>query len=291
MWILTDPEELKQYQCRASLKKLQRTVASRYESYSPKKFSPELVKNSPGIRRLLLFHDNLWFTGVSSNPLLSLAAHGIDLSENQRYFCFVIPAQYAPELKAEVLTLDFFRHITEDASDYIAPEQPYTYLYNYLVEKGTTPRIDTAGFTPLKYIPERPAQIFRWDREGRRHAMRIETRDRDSYPEVLTRLLEEAKAGQTALLLLRCAKATIMQCDFREDGYDLFFDARTSQSGYVYRYLPEEGRAGDWERLYDILLCFLEKGIKLKKTKWNYVKKELASDNMRFVNGMIDDGL
>ncbi len=119
--------------------------------------------------------------------------------------------------------------------------------------------------------------------------MRIETQDRDRYPEVLDRLLAEAKAGPTTRLLLRGTEGKILQCDFREGGYDLFFDARTSQSGYVYRYLPEEGQEGDWERLYGLLLYFLEKNGKQKGSKWRYVKKELASDNMRFVNGMIDE--
>ncbi len=107
--------------------------------------------------------------------------------------------------------------------------------------------------------------------------------------EVLDRLLAEAKAGRTARLLLRGTEGKILQCDFREGGYDLFFDARTSQSGYVYRYLPGEGQEGDWERLYGLLLYFLEKNGKQKGSKWRYVKKELASDNMRFVNGMIDE--
>ncbi len=288
MWIYTDPEKLKNYRCRDSLKKLRQSVAWHCEGYSPRRLSDQLLKNSPLMRGLLLFHDNLWFTGVSSNPLLSLAAHGVDLAEHKTYLCWVIPTQYAAELKAEALALDFFRHAWEDASDYIAPEQPYTYLYHYLVEKGRTPLIDTTGFTPLKYIPGRPVQIFWWDQGGNRSSMRIETQDRDSYPEVLERLLAEAKAGRTTRLLLRGTEGKILQCDFREGGYDLFFDARTSQSGYVYRYLPGEGQEGDWERLYGLLLYFLEKNGKQKGSKWRYVKKELASDNMRFVNGMID---
>ena len=78
-----------------------------------------------------------------------------------------------------------------------------------------------------------------------------------------------------------------MQCDFREGDWDLYFDARTSQSGYVYHYLPEEGREGDWEELHNILLDFLRCYKKKKGTKWKYVRKALASDNMRFQNGMI----
>jgi len=288
MWIHVDPEELAHYQCRSSLKKLRGEVKRRYEDFSAKRYPPEHL-NTPGSRALLMFHDNLWFTGVSSNPLLSLAAHGVDLADPYSYFCWVIPVQYAAELKAAALELDFFRHISEDASDYIAPEQPYTYLYNYRAEKGAKPLIDTAGFTPLKYLPGRPAQIFQWDREGNRRSRRIETQERDSYPEVVAGLLEKAKAGEIVRLLLRSPEGKIMQCDFRDGGCDLFFDARTSQSGYVYRYLPEEGLEGDWERLSDILLYLLRNNGKLKKTKWKYIKKELASDNMRFSNGMIVD--
>ena len=121
MWIYTDPEKLKNYRCRDSLKKLRQSVAWHCEGYSPRRLSDQLLKNSPLMRGLLLFHDNLWFTGVSSNPLLSLAAHGVDLAEHKTYLCWVIPTQYAAELKAEALALDFFRHAWEDASDYIAP--------------------------------------------------------------------------------------------------------------------------------------------------------------------------
>ena len=195
MWIYTDPEKLKNYRCRDSLKKLRQSVAWHCEGYSPRRLSDQLLKNSPLMRGLLLFHDNLWFTGVSSNPLLSLAAHGVDLAEHKTYLCWVIPTQYAAELKAEALALDFFRHAWEDASDYIAPEQPYTYLYHYLVEKGRTPLIDTTGFTPLKYIPGRPVQIFWWDQGGNRSSMRIETQDRDRYPEVLDRLQKYQVTG------------------------------------------------------------------------------------------------
>ena len=53
-------------------------------------------------------------------------------------------------------------------------------------------------------------------------------------------------------------------------------DARTSQSGYVYRYCPEEGREKDWRLLYDILLYFLRFYKKQKGTKWKYVQKELT---------------
>ena len=98
MWIYTDPEKLKNYRCRDSLKKLRQSVAWHCEGYSPRRLSDQLLKNSPLMRGLLLFHDNLWFTGVSSNPLLSLAAHGVDLAEHKTYLCWVIPTQYRTEL-------------------------------------------------------------------------------------------------------------------------------------------------------------------------------------------------
>ena len=133
---------------------------------------------------------------------------------------WVIPVKYARELKAEALTLPEFRHTADDASDYIAEELPYTYLYSFLMEKGLVTRIDTAGFTPLKYLPARPVQIFAWSPDGTREYRKIETQERDSYPEILESLLARARAGEIVRLLVRCQEATLMQCDFREGGYE-----------------------------------------------------------------------
>lgn len=274
VWYFVDPEELRNYQCKTSLKKLKENLVQRYSSFG-------------GGRQKAPCQDNLRYTGVSSNPILSLAAHGVDTAQFDRFVCWVIPVKFARELKAAALALDQFQQVSDDASDYIAEEQPYTYFYSFLTEKGSVLSIDTAGFTPLKYIPGRPAQVFAWMPDGSRTSQNIETKDRDGYPEILTDLLAKAEAGEITRLLLRCQQATIMQCDFEDGRFDLYFDARTSQSGYVYRYLPEEGKAGDWQALYDILLYFLRFYKKPRGTKWKYLRKALASDNMRFQNGMI----
>lgn len=283
MWIYADPEELKNYQCKRTLKKEKEALGYHYQYFFAVPPFPSMSN------QFTLPQDRLWYTGISSNPLLSLEAHGVDPAQHKQFICGVIPVKFAQELKAEVLTFGYMKHVTDDASDYIAEEQPYTYLYNFLVEKGSVLSIDSSGFTPLKYIPGRPAQIFAWHVDGSRTSQNIETQDRDSYPEILEGLLKKARGEEFTRMLLRCQEATIMQCDFREGGYEVYFDARTSQSGYVYRYLAEEGREGDWEALYDILLYFLRFGKKKRGTKWKYVRKELASDNMRFQNGMISD--
>lgn len=277
MWFLTDPEELRNYEYKSSLKKAKMDLIRRYESLDgtgPYKLWPVL-------------REGLWYTGISSAPLSSLAAHRVDTSQSDRFVGWVIPTKFSHELKAEVLSLGLFQHATNDSNDYIAEELPYTYLYNFLVEKGHVLSIDSTGFSPMRYFPQRPAQVFVWRADGSRTSWDIETKDRDSYPEVIADLLGKARTGDAVRLLLRCQGATIMQCDFREGDWDLYFDARTSQSGYVHRYLPEEGREGDWEELHSILLDFLRCYKKKKGTKWKYVRKELASDNMRFLNGMI----
>ncbi len=285
MWFVTDPEELANYQYKGTLKKAKGELAKRYGYLIRDESVPPSLRDTRPI-----LPDSLWFTGVSSDPLGSLSAHGVDFGDRDSFVYWVIPAQHARELKAEALALPGFRHVGDDASDYISEELPYTYLYNFRVEKGSVLSVGTAGFAPMKYLPGRPAQVFAWGPDGSRFSRNVETKDRDSYPDILEGLLARARAGEVVRLLLRCQEATILQCDFREGGYDLWFDARTSQSGYVYRYLPEEGTEGDWGRLFDLLLDFLRFYKKPKGTKWKYVRKELVSDNMRFVNGMICDG-
>ena len=277
MWFLTDPEELRNYEYKSSLKKAKMDLIRRYERLDgtgPYKLWPVL-------------RDGLWYTGISSAPLSSLTAHRVDTSQSDRFVGWVIPTKFSHELKAEVLSLGLFQHAADNSSDYIAEELPYTYLYNFLVEKGHVLSIDPTGFSPMRYFPGRPAQSFGWHADGSRTSWDIETKDRDSYPEVIADLLGKAQAGDTVRLLLRCQEATIMQCDFGDGNWELYFDARTSQSGYVYRYLPEDSQEGNWEELYGILLNFLRYYKKKKGTKWKYIRKELASDNMRFLNGMI----
>ena len=50
-------------------------------------------------------------------------------------------------------------------------------------------------------------------------------------------------------------------------------DALTSQSGYVYRYCPEEGRERDWRLLYDILL-FTDVGQVVRNFQFKEDEKE-----------------
>ncbi len=186
MWFVTDPEELRNYQYSSSLKKAKADLVRRYEG---------LDGSGPyGLWPVL--RDSLWYTGISSDPVSSLAAHGVDVSQTDRFVCWVIPVKFARELKAQALSLGQFRHAADDASDYIAPELPYTYLYNFLVEKGSVLSICSDGFSPMKYLPGRPAQVFVWRGDGSRVSWDIPTKDRDSYPEVLGDLLERRGPGR-----------------------------------------------------------------------------------------------
>lgn len=204
MWFLTDPEELRNYEYKASSKKTKMDLIKRYESLD----GTGPYKQSPVLR------NGLWYTGISSAPLSSLATHKVDTSQSDRFVDWVIPTKFSHELKNEVLSLNLFQHIADDSSDYIAGELPYTYLYNFLVEKEHVLSIDPVGFSPIRYFPGRPAQVFVWHANGSRTSWDIETKDRDNYPKVIANLLEKAQTGETVRLLLRSQGATIMQCDF-----------------------------------------------------------------------------
>lgn len=95
MWFVTDPEELRNYRYSSSLKKAKADLVRRYEGLDgsgPHRLGPVLK-------------DSLWYTGISSDPVSSLAAHGVNISQTDRFVCWVIPVKFARELKAQALSL------------------------------------------------------------------------------------------------------------------------------------------------------------------------------------------
>ena len=63
--------------------------------------------------------------------------------------------------------------------------------------------MDTAGFAPLKYIPQRPVEIVVWRQDGSRLMRKIDAQEQDEYLQIVEALLDKARAGRLNRLLLR----------------------------------------------------------------------------------------
>jgi hypothetical protein len=76
----------------------------------------------------------------------------------------------------------------------------HTHLYDFRIEENS---IDTAGFAPLKYIPQRPVEIVVWRQDGSRLMQKIDAQEQDEYLQIVEALLDKARAGRLNRLLLR----------------------------------------------------------------------------------------
>lgn len=257
------------YRCRASLIRELESVTHWYENYSP-------VIGDPHLPQSHMFEKNLWFTGISSNPVMSLKAHNVDLKKKFDFICSVVSVKNAAEIKQAVLSLNFFEHCSEDSSDYIYEDQPHTYMYSFLVKEDSIFKISTDGFTPLKYMPQSPAEFYVYPTSGTRKKKLVGSEDRDSYPQVVSDLLNRCRRGGIDKLIIRSPRYhRVMMCSFENGKFDVFYDPKTVAGGFVQRLELRENTEDPWGTLVDIILCFLKNDDNYKKVKWRSQRMDI----------------
>lgn len=250
------------YKCRASLRRELESVTHWYEYYSP-------IIGDPRFPQSHMFDGNLWFTGISSNPVMSLKAHNVDIKNKLGFICSVVSVKNAAEIKQAVLSLSYFEHCSEDLSDYIYEDQPHTYMYSFLVKEDSVFKISTEGFTPLKYMPARPAEFYIYPTGGARKKKLVGSEERDTYPDVVSHLLNRCKRGGVDKLIIRSPRYhKVMLCTFHVDSFDVYFDPKTASGGVVQRLELRGNEIDPWETLSEIILHFLKEDDNLKKVKW-----------------------
>lgn len=257
------------YKCKSSLSRELESVTHWYEYYSP-------IIGNPTLAQSHMFEKNLWFTGISSNPVMSLKAHNVDLKNRLEFICSVVSVKNADEIKQAVLSLSYFEHCCEDQSDYIYEDQPHTYMYSFLVKEDSVFKIDTSGFTPLKYMPQSPAEFYIYPTGGTRKRKLVASEDRDSYPQVIGDLLRRCKKGGIDKLIIRSPRYhRIMLCSFEDGKFDVYFDPKNVAGGFVQRLALPETAEDPWGTLVDIILCFLKNDDNYKKVKWKSFRLEI----------------
>ena len=233
-----------------------------YEFYSP-------IIGDPLLPQSHLFEKKLWFTGISSNPVMSLKAHNVDVKNKLDFICNVVSVKNAAEIKQAVLSLSYFEHCSEDESDYIFEDQPHTYMYSFLVKDESVFRIDTSGFTPLKYMPQSPAEFYIYFKDGAKKKKSVSSEDRDTYPEVIENILNRCKKGTIEKIIIRSPRYhRLLLCKFEDGAFDVYFDPKNISGGFVQRLELRSNTEDPWGVLVEIIMCFLKNDDNYKKVKW-----------------------
>lgn len=257
------------YKCKAALARELESVTHWYEYYSP-------VIGDPSLPQSHMFDKNLWFTGISSNPVMSLKAHNVDLKNKLEFICTVVSVKNAAEIKLAVMSLSYFDHCSENSSDYIYTGQQHTYMYSFLVKEDSVFKISTEGFTPLKYMPASPAEFYIYPSNGTRKKKIVSSENRDNYPQVIADLLRRCRKGGIDKIILRSPRYhRVMLVSFDNGQFDVYYDPKTAVGGFVQRLALREGTEDPWGTLEDIILCFLKNDDNYKKVKWKSYHLEI----------------
>ena len=247
------------------------TVTHWYEVYSP-------IIGDPQLPQSRMFDRNMWYTGISSNPVLSLKAHNVDLKNKLGFICNVVSVKNAAEIKQAVMSLSYFEHCSEDKSDHICEEQAHTYLYSFLVKEDSVFEIDASGFAPLKYMPQSPAEFFIYQSDGSRKKKSVQSEERDSYPEVVEKILGRCRKGGVEKLIVRSPRYhKLLLCKFEDGGcgFDVYFDPKGAAGGFVQRLELAENVEDPWGLLSEIVMCALTNDDIYRKVRWRSVRMEI----------------
>lgn len=250
------------YKCRSSMTKELESVTHWYEYYSP-------IIGDPLLPQSHMFENRLWYTGISSNPVMSLKAHNVDIKNKLEFICNVVSVKNAAEIKQAVLSLNYFEHCSEDTSDFIFEDQPHTYMYSFVVKENSVFKIDTSGFTPLKYMPQSPAEFYIYFNDGAKKKKIIGSEERDSYPEAVDIILKRCQKGNIEKIIVKSPRYhRLLLCKFENGSFDVFFDPKNTSGGFVQRLELRADTEDPWGVLADIILCFLKNDDNYKKVKW-----------------------
>ncbi len=92
---------------------------------------------------------------------------------------------------------------------------------------------------------------------------------RDTYPEVVSKLIKRSRKGGVDKIIIRSPRYhKVLMCTFHDDTFDVYFDPRTSKGGFVQRLELRGTEPDPWETLSEIMLYFLKEDDNLKKVKW-----------------------
>ena len=252
----------------------------------------EIVHESKPITSpVILVIEGRCYVGLTSNPVQSLTAHGINIFASNTYFCTDIRKEDAQHCKEAVIELEGYEAVCNPENDHLDTPFPQLYLYIYKISDNTNEKPEISNFTPIEDLPE--------GKNIARFVMRNGSADVRILPEINEKLcndlIAEIKEGissqQLAEVWIRHRELNMISVLFGDGCCIINFDAGTSQMGVYQSYrsgatarkkvqlysgeYPEYMLCRDMQVLEAILQYFLLKGKKPGKrqnVKWVNMK-------------------
>ena len=249
------------------------------------------LKAKPITSPVILVIEGRCYVGITSNPVQSLTAHGINIFASNTYFCTDIRKEDAQRCKEAVTELEGYEAVCDPENDYLDTPFPQLYLYIYKISDNTNEKPEISNFTPIEDLPEGKNII--------RFVMCNGSADVRILPEINEKLcndlIAEIKEGisskQLAEVWIRHRELNMISVLFGDGCCIINHDAGTSQMGSYQSYrsgatsrkkvqlysgeYPEYMICRDMQVLEAILQYFLLKGKrpgKRQNIKWVNVK-------------------
>ncbi|MBR5371657.1 MAG: hypothetical protein IK130_05515 [Oscillospiraceae bacterium] len=180
------------------------------------------------------------YVGITSDPVRSLTAHGIDTFAENQFFCADIPKELAAECKAEIMALGGFEAVSDSANDRTETTYSMLYVYIYRIADGTEEHPDLTGLTPREALPIREIAVRLGMRDGTcqvRYYTEMNAAVCDAFLTELSALISDCRL---AAMQIRHRARDILSAEFGEGCCIISHDSRTSQCGGYQSYRSGE---------------------------------------------------
>ncbi len=250
-------------------------------------------KESPIVSPVFLVIEGRCYVGITSNPVQSLTAHGINIFASNTYFCIDIAKEDALQCKEAVIALDGFEAVNDPANDHTETPFQQLYLYIYKISDKTNEVPETSSLVPIERLPEGENIVRFVMRNGSAEARIITEMGEKERNDLIAEINAGVSSQQLAEVWIRHRECSMLSVLFGDGCCIINYDAGTSQNGSYQNYrsgvtsrkkvplysgdYPEYMLCRDVQVLETILRYFLPKG-----------KKPGKRENIKWVNMKYD---
>lgn len=252
----------------------------------------EDVQNSKPITSpVILVIEGQCYVGITSNPVQSLTAHGINIFASNTFFCIDIRKEDAQRCKEAVTELEEYEAVSNPENDRLDTPYPQLYLYIYKISDNTNEKIEMSNFMPIEDLPEGKNIVRFVMHNGSADVRILPEIDEKLCNDLITEIKEGISSQQLAEVWIRHRALNMISVLFGDGCCIINYDAGTSQCGGYQSYrsgatsrkkvqlysgeYPEYMLCRDMQVLEAVLQYFLLKGKKPGKrqnTKWVSMK-------------------